>query len=126
MVLNPEPFIAFVRQTGPCGKAYPCPRTPGGGRVISFRTRPVLTLRELTRTVTCERLLRSVRRTFGDSQIASCPSRRSRAAQDLPASYVSVKMSPWAAPDPDFPPPAPRRTKAMMTARTAPAMGPAI
>ena len=63
----------------------------------------------------------AMRDTFGDSL-----SGWHLAVQDFPASYVSVKMSPWAAPEPDLPPPGPRRTKAMMTATTAPATGPAM
>jgi signal transduction histidine kinase len=46
-------------------------------------------------------------------------------AQAFPGSYASVNRSPWAAPDPDLPPPRPRRTNAMPTAITAPASGPA-
>ena len=46
--------------------------------------------------------------------------------QDLPASYAWTNRSPCAASEPAFPPPLPRNTKAMPTARTAPAIGPAM
>jgi hypothetical protein len=43
----------------------------------------------------------------------------------LPGFATSVKSTPWAAADPDLPPPRPRRTNAAPTAMHAPANGPA-
>jgi hypothetical protein len=54
------------------------------------------------------------------------PKRKSGSGlQGLPGSWVSVKRAPCAAPDPDSPPPRPRRTNAIPAATAAPAIGPA-
>jgi len=50
---------------------------------------------------------------------------RSRSRQDWSDRCTSVKRSPWAAADPDLPPPAPRSTNAKPTATSAPVRGPA-